>query len=525
MIPMASPLFERLSKVAHLARLASKSLRARLMIWNVFLVLVTALACFLGVREGLRQALVGGMDSVLTADIREIGLDVADLHATAADLRSAAKGQGFARATRLLNDLNRKESVHEHNGWFVELLDADEKRLWASDLTPELLTVEKSRRDMAPVSLNGRLGAVDSPYRVLENRQATSQGRPLRIRVGAPMDFVDRDIGSIDRIAIRGVVLLLVAAPLLGYWLARRAIRPLSDIIETTARLRPNRMEERLAIRQTDDELDRLSATVNEFLDRIAVYLSQSNNLLANSAHELRTPLAAIRSSIEVAIGGHRTPQEYQELLSEVIGECASLERLVNQLLLLAETDSELIRAHSEQVDLSGLVARCAEMFSAVAEARQIELVTAIVPQIRVMGFGNHLRQVVNNLLDNAIKFTEPGGTVRVSLFREGGSSILRIADTGSGIPAADLPHIFERFFRGDRSRQRIEQTTGTGLGLSICQAIVAAHRGRIFVETREGSGTTMTVQLPGALDAQTPRDSAAVSERSAAMATTRSDN
>jgi signal transduction histidine kinase len=339
------------------------------------------------------------------------------------------------------------------------------------------------------------------------------------------MDFVDRDIGSIDRIAIRGVVLLLIAAPLLGYWLARRAIRPLSDIIETTARLRPNRMEERLAIRQTDDELDRLSATVNEFLDRIAVYLSQSNNLLANSAHELRTPLAAIRSSIEVAIGGHRTPQEYQELLSEVIGECASLERLVNQLLLLAETDSELIRAHSEQVDLSGLVERCAEMFSAVAEARQIELVTAIDPHLCVMGFGNHLRQVVNNLLDNAIKFTEPGGTVRVSLFPEGGSSILRVADTGSGIPAADLPHIFDRFFRGDRSRQRIEQTTGTGLGLSICQAIVAAHRGRIFVETREGSGTTMTVQLPGAFDAQTPRDSAAVSERSAALATTRFDN
>jgi two-component system heavy metal sensor histidine kinase CusS len=289
----------------------------------------------------------------------------------------------------------------------------------------------------------------------------------------------------------------LIAAPLLGYWLARRAIRPLSDIIETTARLRPNRMEERLAIRQTDDELDRLSATVNQFLDRIAVYLTQSNNLLANSAHELRTPLAAIRSSIEVAIGGTRTPQEYQELLAEVIGECASLERLVNQLLLLAETDSELIRAHSEEVDLSSVVERCAEMFSAVAEARQVELVTALEPHVAVMGFGNHLRQVVNNLLDNAIKFTQPGGTVRIAIFREAGSTVLRIADTGSGIPAADLPHIFERFFRGDRSRQRIEQTTGTGLGLSICQAIVAAHRGRIFVESHEGVGTTMTVQLP----------------------------
>ncbi len=519
MIPMAYAVFDHLSRLAQLARSASKTLRIRLMVWNACLVLITALACFLGVREGLRQALVGGMDNVLTADIREVGFNVADLHATAADIRSAAAGEGSEQARQLLNSLNRKESVHEHNGWFVELLDGDDRRLWASDLTPSLGSADKTQRDMVPLSISG--------YRVMENRQPTSLGRPLRIRVGAPMDFIDRDIRSIDRIALRGVVLLFVAAPLLGYWLARRAIRPLSDIIETTARLRPNRMEERLAIRQTDDELDRLSATVNQFLDRIAVYLSQSNNLLANSAHELRTPLAAIRSSIEVAIGGTRTPQEYQELLAEVIGECASLERLVNQLLLLAETDSELIRAHSEQVDLSNVVERCAEMFSAVAEARQVELVTALEPHVCVMGFGNHLRQVVNNLLDNAIKFTQSGGTVRISLFREAGSTVLRISDTGSGIPAADLPHIFERFFRGDRSRQRIEQTTGTGLGLSICQAIVAAHRGRIFVESHEGVGTTMTVQLPEAVPLvnRAPREGGEPSDRNTAMAAARSDN
>jgi two-component system, OmpR family, heavy metal sensor histidine kinase CusS len=517
MIPMASAPFERFVQLGQVARSASKTLRFRLMIWNAGLVMVTAFACFLAVREGLRQLLTSEMDTVLTADIREIGLDVAALHATASDLHSAATGHGFARTTELLDALDRKESVHEHNGWFVELLDPEEKRLWASYLTPKLPSIEKSRRDMVPMSLNG--------YRVLENRQPTSGGRPLRIRVGAPMDFIDRDISSIDRIGMRAVVVLLIAAPLLGYWLAGRAIRPLSDIIQTTARLRPNRMEERLTIRQTDDELDRLSATVNQFLDRIAVYLTQSNNLLANSAHELRTPLAAIRSSIEVAISGNRTPQEYQELLSEVIGECSSLERLVNQLLLLAETDSELIRAHSEQVDLSSLVERCAEMFSAVAEARQVQLVTAIDPRIEVSGFGNHLRQVVNNLLDNAIKFTQAGGAVRVSLFREGSMTVLRMADTGMGIPAADLPHIFERFFRGDRSRQRIEQTTGTGLGLSICQAIVAAHGGRIFVETREGSGTTMTVHLASALDdavPRTPQEAAEPSERGAALATAR---
>lgn len=291
---------------------------------------------FFGVRRGLRRTLIAGMDDVLIADAREIRLDVAELHTSSADLKAAAKTKDSSPTSLLLMALNRKESVHEHNGWFVDLLDVDDKRLWCSDLTPKLWPVNRAFRELSPSSWSG--------YRVVEVKQLTASGRPLRIRVGAPMDFIDRDVASIDAVAIRGVAILLVIAPLIGYWLAGRAIRPLAMIIKTTAGLRPNRMEERLPTGLTNDELDQLSRTVNQFLDRIAAYLSQSNDLLANSAHELRTPLAAIRSSVEVALGGHRTPQEYQELLAEVIEECVSLERLVNQLLLLAETDTERLR-------------------------------------------------------------------------------------------------------------------------------------------------------------------------------------
>jgi len=489
-MPMPIAILERLGSWYRPYESATKSLRFRLMFWNACLVLATAMACFIGVREGLRRTLIFGMDDVLTADVREVSLDVAELHTTATDLRTAAKTKGSSPAALLLEALNRKESVHEHNGWFVEILDADQRRLWASDLTPKLPRIDRLPRERVPVSWGG--------YRVVEARQLTSLGRPLRIRVGAPMDFIDRDIASIDAVAVRGVAILLVIAPLAGYWLAGRAVRPLAAIIQTTAGLRPNRMEERLPTGQTDDELDQLSRTVNQFLDRIAAYLSQSNDLLANSAHELRTPLAAIRSTVEIAIGGHRTPQEYQELLAEVIDECGSLERLVNQLLLLAETDSERLRSRSEPVDLSALVRRCADMFSAAAESRQIELESAIEPGIEVAGFGHHLRQVVNNLLDNAIKFSQPGCSVRVDVFRDfDGAAVLRVRDTGCGIRTDDLPHIFERFFRGDKSRQRIEKTTGTGLGLSICQAIVVSHGGQILVTSEEGAGTTMTVRLP----------------------------
>jgi two-component system, OmpR family, heavy metal sensor histidine kinase CusS len=481
---------ERWQELVRSASSAGKTLRFRLMVWNVVLVLASALACFFGVREGLRRTLIAGMDDVLIADAREIRLDVAELHTTSSDLRVAAKKKDSSPASLLLMALNRKESVHAHNGWFVELLDADDKRLWCSDLTPKLWPANRAFRELVSASWSG--------YRVVEVKQQTARGRPLRIRVGAPMDFIDRDVASIDAVAVRGVAILLVIAPLIGYWLAGRAIRPLAMIIKTTAGLRPNRMEERLPTGLTNDELDQLSRTINQFLDRIAAYLSQSNDLLANSAHELRTPLAAIRSSVEVALGGHRTPQEYQELLSEVIEECVSLERLVNQLLLLAETDTERLRTRSEPVEFSELVRVSVDMFSAAAEVRQLDLKAAIEPGIVVIGFTHHLRQVLNNLLDNALKFSQPDDEVRVTLHREpGGTAVLHVSDTGCGIRASDLPHIFERFFRGDKSRQRIARTTGTGLGLSICQAIVTAHGGQILVDSEEGVGTTVTVRLP----------------------------
>lgn len=511
---MRLAIVERLAGLQRAAGSAAKTLRFRLMIWNAGLVLVTAMACFIGVREGLRRTLIVGMDDVLKADVREVSLDVAYLHTTAADLRAAAKTKGSSPAALLLEALNRKESVHQHNGWFVELLDADDRRLWASDLTPRLIPASRALHVLLPLSWSG--------YRVVEVEQLTVRGRPLRIRVGAPMDFIDRDIASIDALAVRGVAILLVVAPLAGYWLAGRAVRPLAAIIKTTAGLRPNRMEERLPTGQTDDELDQLSRTVNQFLDRIAAYLSQSNDLLANSAHELRTPLAAIRSTVEVALGGKPTPQEYQELLAEVIEECASLERLVNQLLLLAETDSERLRARSEPVALSRLVQRCVDMFSAAAEARQIALESQIEPGIEIVGFGQHLRQVMNNLLDNAIKFSQPGDTIKVDVRRDAdGPAVIRVEDTGCGIRPADLAHVFERFFRGDKSRQRIAKTTGTGLGLSICEAIVTAHGGQIVVESEEGVGTTMTVRIP--VSPETGRSTTARDDSQPAPATVQS--
>ncbi|HEY5314298.1 MAG TPA: ATP-binding protein, partial [Pirellulales bacterium] len=297
---------------------------------------------------------------------------------------------------------------------------------------------------------------------------------------------------------IAGAVVLLVS-PLGGYWLAGRATRPLARIIDTTARLHPSNLEERLQIRGTRDELDRLSQTVNALLDRIAAYISQNRQFTANAAHELRSPLAAIQNSLEVGLNADRSAEEYHELLGETLEECGVLRDLVNQMLLLAESDAGRLEVSPDPFRLDLVAQKSHEMFVGVAEAADLRLrLDCQGPPVLIYGDANRLRQVVNNLIDNAIKFSQAGGTITVSVHREHARhAVLEVADTGIGIAAEDLPHVFERFYRGDKSRQRKDRSGGTGLGLSICSSIAAAHNGTIKVESTLGQGTTVTVTLP----------------------------
>jgi signal transduction histidine kinase len=254
-----------------------------------------------------------------------------------------------------------------------------------------------------------------------------------------------------------------------------------------------------LPLRGTRDELDRLSATINSFLDRIATYLEQNREFTANAAHELRSPLAAIQSTLEVSLNNDRTIDEYKELLLEILEECESLGVLVNQLLILAESDAGHLQLGTEPMRLDEVVRKAIDMFRGVAEAAEVDLRMDRLDAVRIEGDAGRMRQVINNLIDNAIKFTPAGGRVDVSLTvnATAGQAVLSVADTGVGIPESDLAHLFNRFYRGDKSRHRGKEFRGTGLGLSICESIVAAHGGQISVASIPNRGTTMSVTLP----------------------------
>ena len=468
----------------------ARSLRARLMLWNAGAVAATGLLVLLAVRTGVQKRLISEMDEVLREDLKEITLHF--------------EGNQAYNWTTFTEELDRKAEGHELLRWFVQFYDDQDQPGWSSNNTPKLpppTAEEKQRKSFTVNDYRLSYGALTPPLK-----------EGAYVVVGC-QDYVSRDMATIDRLVFFTGLIVLLISPLVGHLLTGRVIRPLAQMIQTTSRLHPGEVSERLPIRGTGDELDSLAHTINGLLDRISTYLRQEHDFLANAAHDLRTPLAAIRSSVEVALGVERSDEEYREILGLVIEQCSSLQTLVNQLLLLAETDADRLQPDIEPVQLDQVVSQVVAMFEGVADDHGIELRMAELEPLSVPGNRHHLRQVVSNLLDNAIKFTaarggsepcDPGdtshqGCIQIALVRDepAGVARLRVQDNGIGISPEDQPQIFDRFFRADKARPRDGVAGGTGLGLSICKAIVESHGGEITVESKPGQGATFVVSLP----------------------------
>ena len=489
------------------------SLRFRLMLWNAVVMLIASMTVLWGLREGVRYSLVNELDQNLREDFSEISLGLVNV---------------FEASNRRLHaQMDRKARGHVQRSWFVQFVDwrqfaattdmvadpqsepSQSQTPLVDDLTeakPRLIWQTYNAPDWAILSVppdfdrfilpDGVPTTVDH-YRVLEQTVADAIRGPIRVRVGASMRSIQHASAITDRLLLFNVFISLVIAPLGGYYLALQATRPLNLIIRTVDRLRPEQMSERLPVFQSQDEIDQLSVSFNRLLDRVAEYLIKRQDFLANSAHELRTPLAALRTTAELALSSQHDAASTRDVLESIVTECGSLEQLVNQLLLLAEADLAHFELRGEQVDFSGITSESCDMFGAVAESRGLVLHTSIQPGITVQGSRLHLRQLLNNLIDNAIKFIPAKGQVDVELKSTPGGQQLVVRDTGVGIAAEEQGRLFERFYRGDPARRRDTPTRGTGLGLSISKAITEAHGGAISVRSEPGVGTEVTVLLP----------------------------
>jgi heavy metal sensor kinase len=327
-------------------------------------------------------------------------------------------------------------------------------------------------------------------YRVLA---APSRTGVLSLEIGISLAGTDATLAAFDGQVVGGAVVFLILAIAAGMFLSRQALRPVAESIRAARRLDLENLSERLPQTGASDELDELAGTINGLLDRLAAYHTQVIRFTADASHELRSPLGAMRAAVEIALHKPRGAEEYRNVLASLAEQCERVTALVNGLLLLARADAGEVPFRREAVDLAALACDVCEMFEPLAEEKGIRLVTDTSSPVTVTGDPSRLGQLVTNLLDNAIRFTEPGGSVTLRVDGIADRVMLRVKDTGVGIPAMHLPYIFERFYQADAARS----SGACGLGLSICRWIVKAHGGKIEVESRDPKGTEFTVIFP----------------------------
>jgi signal transduction histidine kinase len=239
-----------------------------------------------------------------------------------------------------------------------------------------------------------------------------------------------------------------------------------------------------------------LAATFNQMIGRLEQAFERERRFTADASHELKTPLAVLRGDIEVALRRERTPDEYQRVLQSSLEEIARLTKLTEDLLTLARSDAGESVLDIEQVHLDQLATEARAYIAPLAESSGVALTyDAPISPVIIEGDQKRLKQLLVNLLDNAIKYTGVGGSARLSLLTDDSSAVIEVTDTGRGIPASALPHVFERFYR--HTDPRDSRVTGFGLGLAISKWIVDAHGGSIEADSREGQGSRITVRLP----------------------------
>jgi len=452
------------------------SLRARLALWYL-LVLGVALALFgAGIFVEVRSSLLDGVDTTL--------------HARAALV--AAQTDGGARGLRYGGvDLPNAETEIA-----VYLFDArghlSHQIVGSTDVPPQpgvlgpalrgdetTATVGELRLSMIPV--------VDGAGHVVGVVQAAQS-----------LDVVHAQINRLLALLLLATPALLLVATGGGVFLAGRALAPIDRITRTARAIGAGNLAGRLGLVPRTDEVGRLAATFDQMLDRLERAFAQQRRFAADASHELRTPLTIIKGDLDVVRRRPRSRAEYEAAIDRVDEEVTRLGALMEDLLTLARADSGQAELAREFVYFDALVDDVVARLRRLAEAGGLALETRLARDVAVVGDAARLRQMVLNLVSNAVKYTPAEGRVRVTLTGQDGWARLEVADTGIGIAPADLPHVFDRFFRADEARARTEG--GTGLGLAIARWTVEAHGGCLTVASQPGKGSVFTVLLPLAM-------------------------
>jgi heavy metal sensor kinase len=340
-----------------------------------------------------------------------------------------------------------------------------------------------------------RIEGLNFPFRLLTKPIYRGDSLKYILQISFYLKSTYKAVENIEENFIMLIPVFVILSIAIGWLIARKSLTPIENINETTRKITASNLSMRLKPIHTGDELDELTKTINLMLDRIEESFKRITQFTSDVSHELRTPVASLKTGTEVMLSKERTAEEYRELHVNNLRELEKITRMINDLLILLKSDSGVKSLHIKSFSLGNVLKELQNIFIPLSETKKIYLSIDEMPDIQINSDEILLRRVFSNLLDNAIKYTSPGGCVNISLEDSKDEVVVRIEDTGIGISESDLGKIFDRFFRVDPSRSR--ETGGTGLGLNICKNIVELHKGKIDVKSKLGAGSTFEVILP----------------------------
>ncbi len=315
------------------------------------------------------------------------------------------------------------------------------------------------------------------------------------IEMGAPTDQINTAVHELLITLMMSLPILVLVAAAGGYLLVRRSLKPVENIRATAEKITFGNLSNRLPVAATGDALEHLSLTLNQMLERLEAAYHQASRFSADASHELRTPLTIMRTELESIVQEPGLAENIRERIGSVLEETEHMSHMAEGLFAISRLDAGEAKMQHERLDLAELVSSTAEQMQLLADEKKMAIDIDANTVVTVEGDQTRLKQVVVNLLDNAIKYTPRGGSVSIQVFSFGTKATLEIQDNGEGIPQDALPHVFDRFYRADKVRSR--EAGGAGLGLSIVRSIVLAHGGTVELQSTEGKGATCKVELP----------------------------
>lgn len=456
-----------------------RSIRFRIALWYTILVALTFVLVAWVIYEYVNRTLTHSLDQSIINEVKWVSARMEK------------------RLTRIESDDMIREDIFEHAAFFplkeyIEIWDANGRIFYHS---PNLGVEDTLKHHLELTGSWNSALATTSTFRKHEIRIAVERTPNAIVYLGMPTESITTAVNQLLRIFAWLFPVIILSAVVIGSYLARKSFSKVNRVVDTAKRITADRLYDRIPEHDTNDEIGEIISTFNAMISRLDVSFSQMRQFSADASHELRTPLTVIRSQLETALNSKISPAELKKIIANCLDESLRMSDIIESLLLLAKADAGQDVIRRDPVNLKTLINQTYEESIIIASQKEIIVMLDEPADVTIMGDAQRLRQMLLNLIDNAVKYNRVKGSIRLALSRENGSALIRVSDSGYGMPSEAIPHIFDRFYRADRARHR--EHGGAGLGLSIVRWVVQAHGGSITVTSTLNIGSEFLVALP----------------------------